>query len=139
MLSPTRLAIIALAFVLGLAGCATLGEHEQAKKLEASVRNYVLAVRWGTYGAAAQHLRRRDGNIIKPDLKALEEVRVTQYEYAIDARQPGAPEARMTASFEYYYLDTRSVRKTYQQSLWWWDEKSKSWYMDDNLPSFPRK
>ncbi|MDX1434723.1 MAG: hypothetical protein R3286_19950 [Gammaproteobacteria bacterium] len=130
---------MAMAGLLLLASCAHMEAQDQAKKLEAAVRNYVLAVRWGNYGAAVRYLRGRDGEMPKPDLDALEGIKVTQYDYAIDAAAPGATEARMTAAFEYYYVDTRVVRKTYQQSLWWWDTDHQVWFMEGNLPDFPRK
>ena len=139
MVRAVRMILVCLVGVVWLSGCADMAVREQTKKLETSVRNYVLAVRWGNYGSAARYLRARDGTPIETDLDALKDIRVSLYDYAIDAREPGSPEARMTASFEYYYVDTRSVRKTYQQTLWWWDAEREQWYMDGSLPDFPRK
>ena len=71
-----------------------------------------------------------------PDLSALKGLRVTHYDYAIDSKAEGDTEALMTAAFDYYFEDTLSVKKAYQQVVWWWDPKVENWFMDGELPDF---
>ena len=108
-----------------LTGCADLQHKDQTKKLDQAIRSYIHAVRWGDLGAA-------------PDLSKLEGLRVTHYDYAIDSKAEGDVEALMTAAFDYYFEDTLSVKKAYQQVIWWWDPEIENWFMDGELPDFAR-
>lgn len=121
-----------------LSGCQTLEHKDQAKKLDQAVRSYIRAVRWGDLGAAASYIRAREGLAEPPDLSSLKGLRVTHYDYAIDAKAQGDPEALMTVAFDYYFEDTLSVKKVYQQAIWWWDPDVENWFMDGGLPEFKR-
>ena len=121
-----------------LTGCADLEHKDQTKKLDQAVRSYIHAVRWGDLGAAASFIRPREGVADPPDLSELEGLRVTHYDFAIDSKEEGHPEALMTAAFEYHFVDTLSVKKTYQQVVWWWDPEIENWFMDGELPEFKR-
>ena len=117
-------------------GCADLEHKDQTKKLDQAVRSYVRSVRWGDLGAAASYIRPREGVAEPPDLAKLKKLRVTHYDYAIDSKAEGDPEARMTVAFDYYFEDTLVVRKAYQQAVWWWDPEIENWFMDGTLPEF---
>ncbi len=119
-----------------LTGCADLQSKDQTKKLDQAVRSYIRAVRWGDLGAAASYIRPQEGTVEPPDLSKLAGLRVTNYDYAIDSRAEGALEALMTVSFDYYFVDTLSVKKVYQQAIWWWDPSVENWFMDGKLPDF---
>ena len=119
-------------------GCADLQHKDQTKKLDQAVRAYIHAVRWGDLGAAASFIRPREGVADPPDLSELKGLRVTHYDYAIDSAHEGSPEALMTAAFDYYFEDTLSVKKTYQQVVWWWDPDVENWFMEGELPDFQR-
>ena len=119
-----------------LSGCADLQHKEKTKKLEQAVRSYIHAVRWGDLGAAASYIRPKEGTLKPPDLAGLKGLRVTHYDYAIGSKVEGASEALMTAAFDYYFEDTLSVKKAYQQVLWWWDPQVENWFMDGELPDF---
>ena len=133
------LSIALLPLLAGLfTGCADLRHKDQTKKLDQAVRSYIHAVRWGDMGAAASFIRPREGVADPPDLSKLEGLRVTHYDYAIDSKTQGDPEALMTAAFDYYFDDTLSVKKVYQQVVWWWDPEAEDWFMDGELPEFKR-
>ena len=120
-----------------LTGCADLKHKEQTKKLDQAVRSYIHAVRWGDLGAAASFIRPQDGGMAEPpDLSKLKDLKVTHYDYAIDSKAQGDTEALMTAAFDYYFEDTLTVKKAYQQVLWWWDPAVENWFMDGELPDF---
>lgn len=121
-----------------LTGCESLQHKDQAKKLDQAVRSYIRAVRWGDLGAAASYIRPREGVAEPPDLSGLKGLRVTHYDYAIDAKAQGDTEALMTVAFDYYFEDTLSVKKVYQQAIWWWDPTIENWFMDGELPKFER-
>lgn len=130
----TCLPLIAALF----SGCADLQHKDQTKKLDQAVRSYVRAIRWGDLGAAASYIRPREGTVEPPDLSNLKGLRVTRYDFAIDSEEQGSPEALMTVSFDYYFEDTLSVKKVYQQAIWWWDPGVENWFMDGTLPEFER-
>ena len=119
-----------------LTGCADLEYRDQTEKLDLAVRAYIRAIRWGELGAAASFIRPREGALEPPDLSKLDGLRVTRYDFAIDSKALGDPEALMTASFDYYFEDTLSVKKIYQQVVWWWDPDVENWFMDGELPAF---
>jgi len=121
-----------------LTGCADLQHKDQTKKLDQAIRSYIHAVRWGDLGAAASFIRPREGMVEPPDLSKLEGLRVTHYDYAIDSKAEGDVEALMTAAFDYYFEDTLSVKKAYQQVIWWWDPEIENWLRDGELPDFAR-
>ena len=121
-----------------LTGCADLRHKDQTKKLDQAVRSYIHAVRWGDFGAAASFIRPKEGMAEPPDLSKLKGLRVTHYDFAIDSKSEGDAEALMTAAFDYYFEDTLSVKKTYQQVIWWWDPQIENWFMDGALPDFER-
>jgi len=126
-----------LALIAGLlTGCADLQHKEQTKKLDQAVRSYIHAVRWGDLGAAASFIRPREGTVEPPDLSKLKGLRVTHYDFAIDSKAEGDTEALMTAAFDYYFEDRLSVKKAYQQVIWWWDPEIENWFMDGELPEF---
>lgn len=118
------------------AGCANLQHKDRHKKLDQAVRSYIHAVRWGDLGAAASFIRPREGKMDPPDLSKLEGLKVTHYDYAIDAATEEAEEALMTTKFDYYFEDTLSVKSVYQQVTWWWDPEVENWFMDGELPEF---
>ncbi len=120
------------------AGCADLQYKDQTKKLDQAVRSYIHAVRWGDLGAAASFIRPREGQPELPDLNELKGLKVTHYDYAIDSAARGSTEALMTAAFDYYFEDTLSVKKVYQQVTWWWDPEVENWFMEGELPAFER-
>jgi hypothetical protein len=138
MINAKQFSILTIVASLTLlaTGCADLVHKDQTKKLDQAVRAYIHAVRWGDYGAAASFIRPREGTVPPPDLSKLDGIKVTHYDYSIDSRAKGDPEALMTAAFEYYHVDYRSVKKAYQQVMWWWDPQSENWFMDGALPPF---
>ena len=121
-----------------LTGCASLQQKDQTKKLDQAVRAYIRAVRWGDMGAAASFIRPREGIATPPDLSKLKGLNVTHYDYAVDSKAQGDPEALMTVKFTYYFDDTLSVKDVYQQAIWWWDPEVENWFMDGELPEFER-
>ncbi len=126
-----------LPLIAGLfTGCADLQHKKQTRKLDQAVRSYIHAVRWGDLGAAASFIRPREGSAEPPDLSKLSGLRVTHYDYAIDSKVKGHPEALMTVAFDYYFEDTLSVKKVHQQALWWWDPEIENWFLDGKLPEF---
>lgn len=135
----SALLLAVLPLVAGaLGGCADLQHKDQTKKLDQAVRSYIRAIRWGDLGAAASYIRPREGTVKPPDLSKLKGLRVTRYDFAIDSEEQGSPEALMTVSFDYYFEDTLSVKKVYQQAMWWWDPEVENWFMDGSLPEFER-
>ncbi len=121
-----------------LAGCADLQQKDQTKKLDEGVRAYIHAIRWGDMGAAASFIRPREGTVEPPDLSKLKDLHVTNFDYAIDSKTEGDPEALMTVKFDYYFEDTLIVKDVYQQAVWWWDPEIENWFMDGELPEFER-
>ena len=127
---------LAVLGVLTLTGCEAYKQQTKVKALELQARNYVKAVRWSRFEAAAGYIRRREGGLPPPDVSDLDGVRVTNSEMTVSTDRPDSLEAQMTAVFDYYRTDAPSVRSVTQRSTWWWDPLDQAWYLDSDLPEF---
>ena len=63
-------------------------------------------------------------------------IRVTHYDYSIQADRPEAEEAEMVATFDYQLPSSASVRRIKQRATWWYDAEIENWYLDGDLPKF---
>ncbi len=121
---------------VAVTGCEAYKQQTKVKALELQSKNYIKAVRWSRFEAAAGFIRRREGGLPPPDVPALKGVRVTNADMTISSDRPDALEAQMTAVFDYYRDDSPSVRTVTQRATWWWDPLDQAWYLDSDLPEF---
>ena len=122
--------------VVALSACERYQQATRAKGLELRARDYIKAVRWANFEAAASFLRRRDGALPVSSMDEFKGIRVTHSEMTVSSAGPEATEALMTAVFDYYSDDQPSVRETVQSVTWWWDPLDEVWYIDGGLPEF---
>jgi hypothetical protein len=127
---------LALVALVALSGCEAYKRQSKAKALELSAREYIKAVRWSKFEAAAGFIRHRDGGPPFLDMERLKNVRVTDSDLTVSTDAPDAMEAQMTAVFDYYLEDAPAVRSITQTGVWWWDPLDESWYLDGTLPAF---
>ena len=131
-------AVLALVLIgaVAVTGCEAYKQQTKVKALELQSKNYVKAVRWSRFEAAAGYIRRREGGLPPPDVSVLKGVRVTNSEMTISSDRPDALEAQMIAVFDYYRDDSPSVRSVTQRATWWWDPLDQAWYLDAKMPDF---
>ena len=98
----------------------------------------VQAIRWRNNDAVAGLLRPRSPGAPGPDLDLLGDVRVTAADYKIGVIAPETGEATVEASFDYYFVDSVSIRHVTQRAVWWHEAESGRWFLDGGLPDFVR-
>ena len=129
-------AILWIAAIVLIAGCATIENKARSQKLQDQVKAYTKAIRWGDYDIATRFLKHQNGEPASTNANALKGVRVTHYDYSIDAGGPEAVVANMIATFDYQLPASVSVRQLKQRATWWYDDKAETWFMDGSLPKF---
>ena len=144
LFKTNRLSVLMLLGLVALSGCATLETKERMVTLEASVKRYGKAIRWGDYDVAASFVRQRDTQApekssvsdVGASLPNSHGVRVVQHEVRIGAASEEATEANMVAVFTYHLDDSTRVRVLSQNAIWWYDEATQAWFLEGSLPNF---
>ncbi|HEX9584026.1 MAG TPA: hypothetical protein VGB36_05950 [Gammaproteobacteria bacterium] len=122
----------------GLGGCTQIEQKSRANRLDQSVRLYVNSIRWGNFDTAAALTRVRQGEQPPLNSSVLNNLRVTAYSSRVLSIDDTAGEARVTAHFDYYFLDSGTIRNVSQTGVWYFDEAAGSWFLDGGLPDFRR-
>jgi hypothetical protein len=129
--------LLMIAAFVALTGCAKFEHKERQIRLDQAVRVYADSIRWGNFDTATGFIRPRDG--MPPALSTnLGDVRVTAYASRILHIDETSHEAQVTASFDYYNVNSGTIRSTSQTVLWWFDPVTERWYLDGTLPDFSR-
>lgn len=126
------LVVLATAIVTG---CASLSARDRADRLEQAMRAYDKAIRWGEFAAAESVVRPRTPpeNPVTP--ADLDGIRVTSFKYVLQQPAPDAPEeVNAVAAIDAYRVNSGVVFSVTQRQRWYFDEESKSWFLDGTLP-----
>lgn len=119
-------------------GCAQIEQKSRANRLDQAVRLYVNSIRWGNFDTAAALTRVRKGEQPPVDAAVVGNIRVTAYSYRLVSVDETAGEASVNANFDYYFLDSGTVRNVSQTAVWYFDADADSWFLDGTLPDFRR-
>ena len=131
---PFRRLLLGL-LTFALAGCANVQRSQRDALLASEAHSYTAAIRWGELDAANKYLRTREGLVPKLDSRRYRGVKVTDYQYRLEAT--GTPgETLMNARFTYYRENSARLRTLDTQGLWWYDEKSGAWFLEGAPPDF---
>lgn len=131
--------VVMLAAVLSaIGGCTQFEQKDRAIRLDQSVQLYVNSIRWGNFDTAAALTRVRQGAQPTLNSSVLNNLRVTAYSSRILSMDETAGEARVRAHFDYYFLDSGTIRTVSQTGVWYFDETADSWFLDGGLPDFHR-
>lgn len=136
MSSSSRRGFLSALAAITLAGCAAIETKKRSQVLTERVRSYTKSVRWGDFDIAQRFIKPRTGPEPAVDTEHLRGLRVTHYDYAINAPDPEAKEAEMTATFDYQQQGTVTVRRLKQTAIWWYSDEHETWYLDGALPDF---
>jgi len=129
------LELLAVILAIGVAGCASIQNKQRDALLASEAHTYTSALRWGEIEIAAKFLRTREGMVPKLDPRRYRGVKVTDYEYRLEATgRPG--ETLMSVRFTYYRENSARLRTLDTQGLWWYDEKNNSWFLEGAPPNF---
>ncbi len=120
------------------AACATVKNKKQLNRLDDSLRLYEQAIRWGEFDVAARYIKfRENAKPAKPrGREILENIRVASYEVISQGMADDRSEARVLAAISFYHVESGIVRHMRDEQVWWYDEQSKSWFLEGDLPNF---
>lgn len=129
-----RLILLVIAAAL-LPGC-TGGNRKKLETLEEAIIHYAQALRWQRYQDAEEFQIDRQGKRHNIDEAALQHIRITGYVVRDRVVNEAVSEADVNVELEYFNDAEGTVRKTPFQQTWWYQEKSKRWFVEGELPKF---
>ncbi len=129
-----RYALIMVAVLC--AGCATMNIQNQLDKLDASLREYGSALRWGYYKHAHGYHVGRDGTIPEVNFERLEGFSVTGYEVIEKFVNDEGTGAEVLVRIGYYDEQYGKLNVIKQKQSWWFNEEYKRWFNEAPFPEF---
>ncbi len=124
-----------LALLLLLAGCQTFGERQMEIRLEQTLNQYSIAMRWS-------YLDKAHG-FLQPELlestplpEEWENIRVTKYDVLQPAAMTDENRASQVVSISYVFRDQQVEKRIMDQQLWVYDEEAGKWYRGNKPPEF---
>lgn len=127
---------ITIAFTLLLAACGGSGSAKRLETLDDAVNHYAQAMRWGRYEDAETYHMARDGQRLKFNLQELENIHITSYTVRDRDLHEDLLGADVTGEYSYFSTSYGTLRQVQFQQKWWYEEKSKRWFVDGKLPEF---
>jgi hypothetical protein len=127
--------LITAAALLLLAACNS-GNSRKIESLDEAIIRYAQALRWGRYQDAQEFQRDRSGEKWKIDEQALEHIRITRYVVQESNLNDDITEADVNVVLEYFNDSKGTVRKVPFRQTWWYEPKSKRWFVEGELPEF---
>ena len=139
MKATARIVILLLLAAFALSACnpvRNIQSRERMTQLKVVVNTYRKLMRWGHYDQAAQYLRARDGTGIAPDLKDMARYKVTSLTIADQIVSEAEFDAKVTAYFEFYDIDTGIAGTVRDEEFWWFSKEDKRWYLGSPMVNF---
>ncbi|RJQ52366.1 MAG: hypothetical protein C4526_08105 [Nitrospiraceae bacterium] len=121
-----------LVFFIG--GCATFIAQEQMDSLEASLRSYELAVRWGQYEGIKGFIRDFDNQ--SRNYEKFSSVKVTSYEVLSLKISKNDLKAEQKVEIRYYDPGYMIEKTLTDAQLWEYSKEAKRWYLRSDFPDF---
>lgn len=119
-----------------LSGCGGPAVRNNLEGLDRAIQEYAYALRWQRKEDAVSWHLNRDGSHPKIDASSMDQVRVTGFtikDKTLDADMKGAT---VVGEMEYYHNEYGTVKKIEYRQSWWFEEKSKKWFVDNPFPEF---
>ncbi|PHS73210.1 MAG: hypothetical protein COB22_02825 [Cycloclasticus sp.] len=122
--------------IIMLSGCAHLSEQKKLEHLDAKQKLFMKALRWKSYEAAASVIRFKNPARRLAPIEGLGKITVTSYD--LIGSVPNLVEGTAVAQvlFEYIQDSTGRVYQVKHSQNWWFDDESKQWFLDSDMPEF---
>lgn len=125
-----------LIIVVLTSGCAHLSSEKKYEKLEATQKLYWKSLRWKSYEGAARVIRFRNPARQLASIENLNRITLTNYEEGASV-STGEDDVYVTdVIFSYVQNETGRLLQVKHRETWWYDEETKSWYLDSDMPDF---
>lgn len=125
-----------VAFLILMAGCASIKAREQGRALEETCKDYGKAIQWGQFSKAAGFMMPDPANQITRDLAGLEKIKISSYEVIDRQVLEGGGEASQTVEIRYYHIENLIERTLLDKQRWLYDDARKHWFLMSGLPPF---
>lgn len=119
-----------------LSGCQGAKEQKKANNLEKSMTSYEVALRWAMHSDAYSYHVNEDGSKPPADLEKLKEISVTGIDVLEKLVNEDQTEASVKMIIKYYFKDRGVVKDLEMESVWWYSEENKQWYIKSDFPEF---
>ena len=136
LLKCLRLAPLALTLALGLAACSAYQHSNEDLMLDATLRSYANALRWGEIDQAVGFISPADLEAHPiPDLEMerYRQVRIVGYQEQ-GVQRIDQEHARQTVSIEVVNQHTQVARNLVDHQEWRYDPVTKHWWLTSGLP-----
>lgn len=119
-----------------LSACAHITEQKKLEHLDAKQKLFMKALRWKSYETAASVIRYRNPARKLAPIDGLNKITVTSYD--LIGSVPNAEDDTIIAQalFGYIQNETGRVYQVKHTQVWWFDEESKQWFLDSDMPDF---
>lgn len=125
-----------IVLVMMLSACAHITEQKKLEHLDAKQKLFMKALRWKSYETAASVIRFRNPARQLGPIDGLNKITVTSYDLLGSAPHADDGSVVVQALFGYIQNDTGRVYQIKHTQIWWFDEESRQWFLDSEMPDF---
>jgi len=127
---------LSVVLIMMLSACAHLTEQKKLEHLDAKQKIFMKALRWKSYETAASVIRFRNPARQLASIEGLNKITVTSYDLIGSVSNTDDDTVVAQALFGYIQNDTGRVYQIKHTQIWWFDEESKQWFLDSDMPDF---
>ncbi|AFT67964.1 MAG: hypothetical protein ACJA2Y_000187 [Cycloclasticus pugetii] len=127
---------VCVGLILMLSACAHITEQKKLEHLDAKQKLFMKALRWKSYETAASVIRYRNPARKLAPIDGLNKITVTSYDLIGSVPNEEDDTIIAQALFGYIQNETGRVYQVKHTQVWWFDEESKQWFLDSDMPDF---
>ncbi|MDF1689701.1 MAG: hypothetical protein P1U35_08840 [Cycloclasticus sp.] len=131
-----RIKWLGIVLVMMLSACAHVTEQKKLEHLDAKQKLFMKALRWKSYETAASVIRYRNPARQLAPIDGLNKITVTSYDLIGSAPNTEDDTIVAQALFGYIQDETGRVYQIKHTQVWWFDDESKQWFLDSDMPDF---
>jgi hypothetical protein len=132
------LLLSALLVIVFSSGCAHISDQKKYDKLSAKQKFFWKALRWKSYDSAASVIKFKNEARTLAPIDDLNQITVTAYEEigVMELAEDELNDVKIVVLFDYIQNQTGKVKQVKHVELWWYEEETKQWYLDSDMPAF---
>lgn len=132
-LTTIHLLVLAV-FLLSLSSCNRNDNKKNVETLNNNIIYYGVALRWANYRDAYEYHRSADGSQPEIDIDRLKEYSVTGFKVVQKIINDSLDEALIESEISFYNKNQATVKQITLKQVWWFEEESKRWFIDEDFP-----
>ena len=127
--------ILVLVLVL-LSACVDVSMKRKASMLDDELTDYTVSLRWSMLDTIESYHRNKNGETRPLDRSAMEDIRVTNVDMQEKSMNADVTKAVIKGEVDYYRVDSGALKKLNVTQNWWYDDKEKRWFIEDDYIKF---